>query len=391
MVERTFGWVQDPGDLSKLRRAVEVFCRGSKTHAELCNDLIPRLIEARDGRDDFLRAMRREPLRLSYRELVGRAFTPRGDSRCNGIMQAALPGQKREFSLDWPADNFVRWAHALGFIEWHARDDSFAATDAGVALSKTVIDSDAEYRLLADGLLSYPPVARVLGLLADEVATADGGLTKFDLGKHLGFQGEQGFTTISRDFFVKEYLLAESADARQKMHHNWEGTADKYARMICGWLMKLKYPWVRRARREFGKSANGRFACRLDAFSLTAAGFEERKKTTGTSSMPRSHKRVPLQMLCTKGAGRALLRARRALTLDTIRRRAASVEQIKESLAAHQVLASDAAVAGDLRGLANIGLAIEENHGQFRCRDNIIGLTVAQPPHRMSHPTPFKP
>jgi len=92
MVERTFGWVQDPSDLTKLRRAVEVFCRGSKTHAELRDDLIPRLVEARDGRDDFLRAMRREPLRLSYRELVGGAFTPRGDSRCNGIMQAALPG-----------------------------------------------------------------------------------------------------------------------------------------------------------------------------------------------------------------------------------------------------------------------------------------------------------
>jgi len=380
MVERTFGWVQDPGDLTKLRRAVEVFCRGSKTHAELCDDLIPRLVEARDGRDDFLRAMRREPLRLSYRELVGGAFTPRGDSRCNGIMQAALPGQRREFSLDWPADNFVRWAHALGFIEWHARDDDFTATDAGVALSETAVDSDAEYRLFADGLLSYPPAARVLGLLADTAAIADDGLTKFDLGKHLGFQGEPGFTTISRDFFIKEYLLAESADARQKMHRNWEGTADKYARMICSWLMKLKYPWVRKARREFGKSVDGRFTCRLDAFALTARGFEERKKTTGASSVKRLPKRVPSQMLCTKGPGRALLRARRARTLDMIQRRAASVNEIKTMLATHHVATTDAAIAGDLRGLENIGLTIEERHGKYRCRDNIIGLVIDQPP-----------
>lgn len=380
MVDRTFGWVQDPGDLTKLRRAVEVFCPGATTHAELCGDLIPRLIATRDGRDDLLRAMKRAPLRLSYRELVGTAFSPRKNSRCNGIMQAALPGQKRAFSLDWPADNFVRWAHALGFIEWNARDDDFAATDAGIALSKTIPDSDAEYRLFADGLLSYPPAARVIGLLADAEAIDQGGLTKFDIGKHLGFQGEQGFTTISRDFFVKEYLLAESADIRKKMKQNWEGTADKYARMMCGWMMKLKYPWVRKERREFGESRDGAPACRLDAFALTATGFEERKKTTGASSMKRSHKRVPLQMLCTKGAGRAVLRARRALLLDAIRRRALSVEQIKESLAAHQADASDAAIAGDLRGLQNIGLAIEENHGKFRCRDNIIDLAIAQPP-----------
>lgn len=380
MVERTFGWVQDPGDLTKLRRAVEVFCRGAKTHTELCTDLIPRLIAARDGRDKFLQAMQREPLRLSYRKLVGTAFTPRGKSRCNGIMQAALPGQKRAFSLDWPADNFVRWAHALGFIEWNADNDDFAATDAGIALSKTTPDSDAEYRLFADGLLSYPPAARVIGLLADAGAIAEGGLTKFDLGKHLGFQGEQGFTTISRDFFVKEYLLAESADIRKKMSQNWEGTADKYARMMCGWMMKLKYPWVRRERREFGKSEDGKFVCRLDAFTLTATGFEERKKTTGMSSVRRSPKRVPAQMLCTKGAGRAALRARRARILDMIRRRAASIAQIKEMLAAHHAEASEAAIAGDLRGLENIGLAIDERQGKFRCRDNIMDLVVEQTP-----------
>lgn len=229
-------------------------------------------------------------------------------------------------------------------------------------------------------MLSYPPAARVIGLLADAKAIDEGGLTKFDIGKHLGFQGEQGFTTISRDFFVKEYILTESAEMRQKMHHNWEGTADKYARMICSWLMKLKYPWARKERREFGKSEDGRFACRLDAFTLTATGFEERKKTTGASSVRRSPKRVPFQMLCTKGASRALLRARRARILDTIRRRPASVEQIKEALAAHHVEASEAAIAGDLRGLENIGLAIEESQGEFRCRDKIIGLTVEQPP-----------
>jgi len=94
--------------------------------------------------------------------------------------------------------------------------------------------------------------------------------------------------------------------------------------------------------------------------------------------MSRSPKRVPMQMLCTKGAGRALLRVRRARILDMIQRRAASVEQIKKMLMEHNVKASETTIVGDLRGLENIGLAIDESQGEFRCRDKIVDLVITQ-------------
>lgn len=380
MVERTFGWVQDPENLQNLRRAVEVFCPGSAVYAEV-RAAVKKLIKARDNRDGLLRAMDRRPLRLSYHELVGSSFKPRSTARCNGIMQAAIRGQRRPFISDWPADNFVRWAHALGFVQWRAADDCFQITVAGESLSRTKAGSEREYEFFAHGLLSYPPAVRVIGLLADAAQTESGGMTKFEIGRRLGFQGEMGFTTISQNFYIKEYALAESAEERRKMDANWEGSADKYARMICRWLSRLRHPWVRAEERELTVDIGGKkYACQLRVYALTAKGFEERKKITGVSSARRIAKRLPAEMLCTKGPGRALLRARRARVASVILKHSATAGDIATILQKDGIVASQSAVESDLRGLENIGLVIDKTGDAYRCRDKITGLDIPQQP-----------
>lgn len=113
---RTFGWVQDPSDFRSLCGVVAVFDENSSKHQELAARVIPNLVEERDGRQALLDALNQRPLRIKYAHLVGTSFTPRGAARCNGIVQAAVKGQVRPFIGDWPADNFVRWAQALGFL-----------------------------------------------------------------------------------------------------------------------------------------------------------------------------------------------------------------------------------------------------------------------------------
>ena len=137
MKSRAFGWVQDPGKIENLRRTVEVFDDQSSTYHELINELIPTLIEERDGRNCFISELKRTPLKLKYTDLKGTAFTPRKDSRCNGIIQALIKGQKREFIGDWPADNFIRWAHVLGFIHYDSNIDSFSITKFGLQYTRT--------------------------------------------------------------------------------------------------------------------------------------------------------------------------------------------------------------------------------------------------------------
>ena len=118
MATRTFGWVQDPGKIENLRKTVEIFDRSSSTYQELIENRIPALVQEQDERDRFLSELSRIPLKLKYTDLVGTSFKPRSKSHRNGILQAAIKGQRREFIGDWPADNFLRWAHALGFIQF---------------------------------------------------------------------------------------------------------------------------------------------------------------------------------------------------------------------------------------------------------------------------------
>ena len=373
--ERTFGWVQDPGKFSNLRRAVSVFDSESALHRELRDETIPVQVEERDGRDQLIAALRRRPLRLSYRELVGTTFKPRPASRCNGIMQAAIAGQRRAFLLDWPADNFVRWAHALGFVSWSAADDRFKATEAGIQFSRSVENSKTEYDILAAALLSYPPVGRILSLLA---AAADrGGATKFELGRQLGFRGENGFTTISERFFAKEFALEQDPQKRRELKTNWEGSADKYARMICGWLANLKHPWTRRVDKTI--AIDGDEEVSLSAFALTRTGFETRKKLIGASSMRRADKLVHYGMLCVGGPARSFLRGRRARILAAINRRPRAISELRSMLASDGFDSPLDAIEADLHGLENIGLDIEKTGQTYRCRDRIRGLEIPQP------------
>ena len=178
---RTFGWVQDPGKIENLRKVVEVFDYNSETHKELRDKIIPKLVEERDGKSRFINELNKRPLYLKYSDLVGTAFIPRSSARCNGIVQAVIKGQRRPFISDWPADNFVRWAHALGFISYTYETDSFSITNLGLKYTNSEKGSEEEKEILEYAFLSYPPVVRVLSLLSNGEH-----LTKFEIGKQLG-------------------------------------------------------------------------------------------------------------------------------------------------------------------------------------------------------------
>ena len=218
MAERTFGWVQDPGKLENLRLVVEVFDKKSETHQKLKIKTIPRLVSEKDGQSRLISELNKRSLSLKYKDLVGTAFTPRKSSRCNGIIQATIKGQRRSFLTDWASDNFVRWAQALGFIEWNRKTDSFSITKLGLELSRSEKNSDKEYKIYEKALLSYPPVSRVIKLLFKAVKR-DEALTKFEIGRQLGFIGEAGFTSISQNLFVKEISLAPKGE-KSKIRSN---------------------------------------------------------------------------------------------------------------------------------------------------------------------------
>ena len=371
MAIRTFGWVQDPGKIENLRKTVEVFYHESPTYKELIETQIPTLVEEQDGRDRFLLELSRTPVKLKYKDLVGTAFKPRSQSRCNGILQAAIRGQKRPFIVDWPADNFLRWAHALGFIQYDVNADCFSITEFGLKYTKTQPETPSETEILSQAFLSYPPVMRVLNLLAD-----GSHLTKFEIGRQLGFVGEDGFTSLPQNILVRSLAQTEDRKQRNKMLTDWDGTSDKYARMIANWLKHMG--WVTQVEKQvlvtFGDEQCQCFI--PQAYLITPKGLQARRRGLGTNIQSRISKNVFWEMLATKGKDRKYIRTRRALILQGIDKRDLSLQALQQFLADKGFNESETTIANDLKGLEQIGLNIQQTQGRYFLQDTIQNLVI---------------
>lgn len=371
---RTFGWVQDPSDFRSLCDVVAVFDENSEVHNKLKNDIILRLVEERDGKNRLVEALESRPLRIKYIDLVGTSFTPRNTSRCNGIIQATVRGQGREFIVDWPADNFIRWAHALGFIEYHYEDDTFSITENGLALTNARTEgkeiNEDERQILTSAILAYPPAVRVLKLLSE---TEDTHLTKFEIGKKLGFVGEDGFTSLPQNILIRALAMEESAREKNKMRSDWDGSSDKYARMIASWLISLGL--VEQLPKEITVTVAGnQYTERIgQAYMITAAGITALNRANGHSRHRRIVKNICFEMLATKGKDREFLRTRRAFILKLISEKNSpvSVYEVKDDLENKGINASVGTIVDDVQGFVNIGLNIVIDDNEFIWNDSI--------------------
>jgi len=370
---RTFGWVQNPSDFKKLKRTVQIFDHTSLTHKEVKENRIPRLVAEQDGRDIFIESLNQIPLKLKYSYLVGSSFIPRSSARCNGIIQATLEGQRKEFTDDWTSDGFVRWAHALGFIEYIYEEDAFRITQLGFDFSRSADDSDSEKSILIDAFLSYPPAVRVLDLLS-----AGQHLTKFDIGKQLGFSGESGFTSLPLNILIQTLAESDSASEKNSIRQDWEGSSDKYARMIAGWLTKLGL--VKKQSKGFSITVDGVTHTESipHAFKITGEGLRQLRRARGTTSARRIKKRVHWEMLATKNLDKVYIRTRRAYILKFLEAANGliSLEQLKEKLSLKGYNESVETIKDDIRGLINIGLNIEETSRGYAFKDSINDFMI---------------
>ena len=369
---RTFGWVQDPSDFESLIKVVSIFDNKSETHKELVNEKIDRLIEKRDGKSHFLEVLNSTPLKIKYADLVGTSFTPRSSARCNGIVQATVKGQVRDFISDWPADNFVRWAQALGFIKYNYFDDSFEITEEGLNLTgaKTIEEKE---EILIDSLLSYPPAVRILNLLSDGKVK-----TKFELGKNLGFIGEDGFTSIPQDVLIMTLATTEDKKERNKLRTDTEGSSDKYARMIAKWLSKLGL--LVQVAKEVELSIGGKnYKEKIgQSYMITAKGIQALNKANGKSRHKRISKNISWEMLATKGTDRNYIRTRRALIIKNLIecKSGLTLEEIRDRLEIQAISELFTVVKDDLDGLINIGLNIEKIGEKYYFNDEINDFII---------------
>lgn len=369
---RAFGWVQDSSSIKSLCNVVSVFDFESEFHKKLVTEIIPTIVLEKDGKNEMLEALNRSPLKLKYKLLTGTAFTPRADSRCNGIIQAAVKGQKRPFIGDWPADNFIRWAHAIGFIKYNYVDDTFSITQKGLELTHSIDETEREI-LLINAILAYPPAYRILSLLKNP----DEPLTKFELGEKIGFTGEEGFICYPVRSIVA--ALAETSDTkeRSKIRSDWESSSDKYARTIAQWLGHLGL--VETCRKdvtvEYGHKV---LSDTLGAFYITPKGERVLRNIDGNSKHSKIEKIVSYEMFATKGSDREYLRLRRSLILKAIveSKNKASFLKIQNILKTKNLDESIETIKDDVSGFVNLGLNMEIESESVLLRDIIADFSI---------------
>ena len=370
---RTFGWVQNPSNFESLKKVVAIFDNTSKTYNELKDKKIKKLVEERDGQKELLNALNANPLKIKYCNLVGTSFTPRSSARCNGIVQATVKGQRKEFIDDWSSDNFVRWAHALGFIKYNYDTDTFEITDVGRKYVQSEDDSNEESTILEEAMLSYPPVARVLTLLSNGEH-----LTKYEIGKKLGFVGEAGFTSLPLNVLIMTLATTDEPKEKNKIKTDWDGSSDKYARMISGWLVKLGL-LVQRP-----KLVTVVFGVELysetigHAYMITDRGLKAVRRLLGINKVARVSKNVFWEMLATKGIDKNYIRTRRAYILKILieSNKVLTLEDIKGKLKLANINESINTIKDDINGLINTGINIKSETTGYKIYDSINDFII---------------
>ncbi|MGE9895527.1 restriction endonuclease FokI C-terminal domain-containing protein [Anaerovoracaceae bacterium SGI.195] len=373
MAERTLGWIQNPSSFENLKNVVSVFDKNTELYKEILNTKLPKLVEDLDLRMKLISEMKKEPLEMDYVLLKGHGIKSgqnRSDAECSGIVQAAITTQGgRTYTDDWTADGFLRWGISIGLLDYDTEKDTVSITKLGEDFVHSKSEkSDKE--ILISAFLSYPPAVRILTLLANGEH-----LTKFEIGKQLGGLGEAGFTSIPQDLYIQAIELASETD-KATIRSNTEGSADKYARMISGWLSKVGL--VQRVEKEVSaKIGDVEYKVKIGhSFRITLKGIKELKRTRGLSSYSKTNKIVYWQMLSTKGKDRDYIRNRRGHIIKAISNRERNLDEIKTYLSENTIKESTTTIADELKVIEAMGLSVKHSRKGYLIDDNVIKLEI---------------
>ncbi|WP_237799615.1 restriction endonuclease FokI C-terminal domain-containing protein [Corynebacterium accolens] len=380
MHRRTYGWIQNPSDFAKLKKTVQIFDSTSDHYSQLKKELVPSLIPIKEIREDLLAKLEKSCTEFSYPELVGfkqDAFGKRNISRAEAVadslIQVSIPSQSvkttgKNWTDNWTATGYLSWALSLNFLKHDRETDTCRITSSGKTLSESADGSAEEFEILQGAILRYPPATQVLNILSN----SDTPITKFHIGNQLGFKGEKGFTSYREDLMLDWLLTAPDADLRKKIRQDIEGTSDKYARMIAGWLKKLG---LVKQQREDGTTESGEKLTPFPSYSITATGEHELRKSKGSSNNSIVEKYLTWEFLAVGSAESDYTRSRRSVILQAL-----SASNSKNSLIQKlRKCGFDddfAVIKNDIAGLNTFGIRIDTVGDKIYLRDKITPFSV---------------
>ena len=373
MAERTLGWIQNPSSFENLKNVVSIFDKNTDIYKEILNTKLPKLVKDLDLQTKLISEMKKDPLEMDYVLLKGHSIKSgqkRADAECSGIVQAAITTQGgRAYTDDWTADGFLRWGISIGLLDYDTGKDTVSITKLGEKFVKSN-SKDSDKEILISAFLSYPPALRILTLLEN-----GDHLTKFELGKQLGGLGEAGFTSIPQDLYIQAIELASDTD-KASIRSDTEGSADKYARMISGWLSKVGL--VQKVEKEVITKI-GKIEYKVNighSYIITLKGIKELNRARGLSSYSKTDKIVYWQMLATKVKDRDYIRNRRGYIIKAINNKERNLENIQAYLLENGIKENITTIEDELKVIEAMGLSIKHSRNGYAIDDNIIKLEI---------------
>ena len=165
---RNYGWVQNTSNLSTIRDTVELVLDEGMNH----NALMRRILDVREAEGKV------------------RKRVPTWDARCR-----------------------IKAICASGMAEIDRDKQGYRLTPLGKELRCTPksdkyfrsirLLTQEEIEIFRQGLLTNPPVIRVLNLLNENRKNELGAMSKYDVGSQLGFVGDIGFTHFEAEFVAR--------------------------------------------------------------------------------------------------------------------------------------------------------------------------------------------
>lgn len=382
---RTFGWIQNPSDFSKLKKAVQIFDPKSEQYKRLSNHTIRQVIYSKEDQEYFQNKLAEKESVFSYGDLVGssknkdgKSPKKRSDAVANSLLQITILPQsaktKRKFYTDnWTADGFLRWAVSLNFISYDRSNDSFEITNLGKRLSLTEDNSKEETSVLREAMLSYPPATRVLALLSENKEP----LTKFSIGQQLGFTGEKGFTSYDESLMIDWLKSTKTTKEQSKLRNNIEGTSDKYARMIAGWLTKLSF--IKKHTTKY-KTKDNKTITGFQTYSITGPGLHALKQSTGSSKNTTKTKYVMWEFLAISGKQdseqtRDFIRTRRAKIIQGLDHHH-TISALIDALNHEGIDIDEALLRSEISKLISFGLRIRIKGNLITLLDKVVGIDI---------------
>lgn len=380
MTIRTQGWVQNPSSFTHLKKVVQVFDPGSEHYKNLIS-MVDSTIFFEEERNSLIKKLQNGNAVFTHLELVGTSRDKYGNStntRANQVADSLLKitilpqnfnTTGRRHTDAWTAEGFLRWSVCLNFVNFDRNTDTYKLTPLGLKFSESKLGSLEEKEILRKAFLCYPPATQVLNILEQN---KDVPVDKFYIGSQLGFTGERGFTSYGSDTMQEWLSVAESAAEFNSIKSDYEGTSDKYARMICGWLYNVDFVEKHRTNIVSPYGQTG-----FQRYSITARGSRALGISQGRSSNRQTPKFLMWEFLATKAPNTNRVRTRRAQILKILERTQSwnSLVQQMNTLGFNE---NEKIFIKDINGLNQFGIRIERSGNRVKLLDSLVDFDIPQ-------------